>query len=352
MGIVENEVLAYLRKFDAASFDVELDKKTSHIGKDESYLKLSFADTPEVYDLLDNLTLTLGEAYISGNLNIEGYDDEQNALVDAAGIFLGQPGNFVKRKYKNGKKISAVKSFRIIQNEMRKYCQKQEELVIEELLEKSELKKGMTVCDIGCEYEDFLIKAAIKYNIKGVMVTYNKKKREILNKKISENNLQDLLEVKYIKYGKIPKLSMKFDRIICINALNHIKVSKYNRFFDNAGKMLNENGRMIAAVMHNPHGYVRDSWINKYVFRGAVYPKLTYVLKKASKAGFSIKGTKSLRKNYSLRYLEWYKSITEDRENLSDRFGDRDIRIFELYLCGFAAAFKVCFLDVNIIFFE
>jgi len=381
MGLIENEVLAYLKKFDDYTFDVELDKKTSKIGNGESNLKLVFYDTPDVYDMLDSTTMSLGEAYVSGNLKVEGYNNEQYELLKAAEIFFRQYDKFAFKKRKFNKELSKVRTLWGERRELTKHyglekdfykllfgesmlysaacfengietLEEAQNYKIASLIEKMQLQGGMTICDIGCGYGNLVIEMAERYDIKAVMITLNKKEKEYMDKVILEKELEDSLEVKCMSWEKFLKLPGKFDRIICMNMLNHVKPRKFKNFFSKFKSKLNEDGRMYMEVIHNPHGYIADPWVSKYVFKGVSYPKITYILKKAAKSGFQIESVKSIRKNYYLTYLNWYKNFINNRDDLEEKYKIKDIRIWELYLCAYAVAFEVCFLDASIVIFK
>lgn len=351
MGIIENEVLAYLKKFDDYSFDVELNKKVFSIGRGESSFKMIFKEIPDVYDLLDSTTLALAQSYISGNLEIESYD-EQNKLPDTMEVFLGQHEKLALKKKKRNKNVYKSKALIKLKSEIDKFSNLQNDEKINSLLDKMDLHDEMLLCDIGCRYEQILITAAQKFKVKGLMIVFNKKRKQYIDEIISEKGLEDCLEVRCIPLSKISKIKEKFDRIICINEINYVKQNRYGRFFKNLKSLLKEDGKLIMEAMHNPYGYNKDPWVSKYISAKLVYPDFSNLLHKASENGFKIKSVTSLEKDYNLVYFDWYRCILNAEDILKDTFKSKDIRIWEVYICAYAVAFKLKFLCASLVIFR
>lgn len=64
---------------------------------------------------------------------------------------------------------------------------------VDYILQKLNLKEGMTLLDIGCGWGFLLIEAAKKYKIKGVGITLSKEQCAEFKRRIEEEGLQDSL---------------------------------------------------------------------------------------------------------------------------------------------------------------
>ena len=73
------------------------------------------------------------------------------------------------------------------------------------ILEKLHLKEGMTLLDIGCGWGFLLIEAAKKYKVKGTGITLSREQHAEFRKRIKEEGLQDMLDVKLMDYRDLPK---------------------------------------------------------------------------------------------------------------------------------------------------
>ena len=72
MGLEENAVIQFLSKLDASPFLVKYLGKEYHIGKGAPTFTVNINKELNVKDLLTSTSLALGEAYMRGDLSIEG----------------------------------------------------------------------------------------------------------------------------------------------------------------------------------------------------------------------------------------------------------------------------------------
>ena len=86
--LTENVMISFLRKFDEYPFIVKLKGKEYRIGDGNPAFTVIFHKEIPLTALTTSTSLALGEAYMDGDLEIEG--DLYNALDH----FLGQMGKF------------------------------------------------------------------------------------------------------------------------------------------------------------------------------------------------------------------------------------------------------------------
>lgn len=86
--IVEHGLISFLQKFDEQPFLVKLGGKEYRIGEGEPTFTVKFNREIPLGDLLKSTSIALGEAYMNGDLEIEG------DLYEALDHFLGQMGKF------------------------------------------------------------------------------------------------------------------------------------------------------------------------------------------------------------------------------------------------------------------
>ena len=88
MGLEENAVIHFLRKLDAAPFLVNYQGTQYKIGEGEPTFTVSINKELDVKELMTSTSLALGEAYMRGDLTIEG------DLYEALSHFMGQMDRF------------------------------------------------------------------------------------------------------------------------------------------------------------------------------------------------------------------------------------------------------------------
>ena len=249
----EQQFINFMEKFDSVPFTIKTQDHTYQIGKGEPTFSVFFHKVPSMSDLLTSTSIALGEAYMNGDIEIEG------DLYNALNMFLGQLGKFStdSKKLKHlifpslSKKTQKeeVSSHYDIGNDFYKlwlddtlsyscgYFSKDTDTLydaqcnkVDRILEKLYLKEGMTLCDIGCGWGFLLIEAAKKYHVHGVGITLSQEQKKKFEERIHEEHLENLLEVHLLDYRDLPKSKRKFDRIVSVGMLEHVGRGNYEEF--------------------------------------------------------------------------------------------------------------------------
>src|SRR5699024_1912528 len=111
---------------------------------------------------------------------------------------------------------------------------------VDYILQKLNLKEGMTLLDIGCGWGFLLIEAAKKYKIKGLGITLSHEQHEEFQRRIEAEGLQDLLKVELMDYRDLPKSGYTFDRIVSVGMVEHVGPPNYQLFIDCARDVLKD----------------------------------------------------------------------------------------------------------------
>ena len=106
MKLVENEFIKFMEKFDENPFRIILEDGEHLIGDGEPAFTVKINKIPKMMDMLTSTSITLGEAYMNGDIEIEG------DLYTALNMFLGQMGKFSTDKKALKKLIFSSEVFR------------------------------------------------------------------------------------------------------------------------------------------------------------------------------------------------------------------------------------------------
>lgn len=126
--VEEMAMVQFLSKFDEQPFLIKFRDNKYQIGKGEPVFTVHFKKVIPVSELLNSTSIALGEAYMNGDLDIEGN------LYDALDHFLGQMGKFstdetalkklihspVSKKNQEKEVTSHVESIALLQKSNRK----------------------------------------------------------------------------------------------------------------------------------------------------------------------------------------------------------------------------------------
>ena len=370
----EKAMVQFLERFTDYPFLVKFKNSEYPIGEGEPTFTVNFKETIPLAELLKSTSLALGEAYMRGDLDIEGN------LYEALDHFLGQMSKFSTNESalkkimfsstskKNQEK--EVTSHYDIGNDFYKlwlddtlsyscgYFSKDTDTLydaqcnkVDRILEKLYLKEGMTLCDIGCGWGFLLIEAAKKYHVHGVGITLSQEQKKKFEERIHEEHLENLLEVHLLDYRDLPKSKRKFDRIVSVGMLEHVGRGNYEEFMSCVKSVLKPGGLFLLHYISALQEHPGDAWIKKYIFPGGVIPSLREIIQIAGDMRFYTIDVESLRRHYNKTLLEWNKNFQAHRAEVVKMFDEKFARMWELYLCACAATFQNGIIDLSQILF-
>ncbi len=373
--LTENVMISFLRKFDEYPFIVKLKGKEYRIGDGNPAFTVIFHKEIPLTALTTSTSLAMGEAYMDGDLEIEG--DLYNALDH----FLGQMGKFstdesaLKKLIfsSTGKKNQEkeVQSHYDIGNDFYKlwldetmsyscgyFLHEDDSLYqaqvnkVDYILKKLHLSQGMSLLDIGCGWGFLLIEAAKKYGVHGMGITLSREQYEAFNRRIKEQNLGDLLEVALMDYRDLPKMNRTFDRVVSVGMAEHVGRRNYQLFMDCAKKVLKPGGLFLLHFISALKEHAGDPWIKKYIFPGGVIPSLREMLSCAAEDDFHTLDAENLRLHYNRTLLCWDKNYREHMDQIREMFDERFVRMWDLYLAACAATFHNGIIDLHQVLFS
>ena len=305
----ENVLISFLEEFNQYPFLVKTNKKEYKIGDGEPEFAVKFNKEIPLSDLLTSTSIALGEAYMNGELEIEG------DLYYALDHFLGQMDKFstdesalkklvfTSLSKKNQQK--EVQSHYDIGNDFYKlwldntmsyscgYFVHDDDTLyqaqvnkVDYILKKLDLKKGMSLLDIGCGWGFLLIEAAKKYGVCGTGITLSREQYKEFKKRIVNEGLESLLDVELMDYRDLPKHKKQYDRIVSVGMVEHVGRDNYQLFMDCAKRALKPGGLFLLHFISALKEHPGDPWIKKYIFPGGMVPSLREMVSCAAEDGF------------------------------------------------------------------
>lgn len=365
-----NLFINFLMKFDKNPFLIKFNGNEYLVGKGEPLFTVKFNKEIPIKDLITSTSIALGEAYMKGELEIEG------DLYNSLNCFLGQLGDFktdesllknlifTSTSKKNQKQ--EVTSHYDIGNDFYKlwlddtltyscaYFENENMTLTEaqnskldRTLRKLYLKPGMTLLDIGCGWGALLIKAAKEYGIHGTGITLSSEQYKAFNDKIKDENLTDKLSVQLMDYRDLPKSGLSFDRVVSIGMLEHVGRKNYSLFLSCVNSVLKSKGLFLLHFISALKEYPGDAWIKKYIFPGGVVPSLREIINSCADYNFYTLDIESLRRHYNKTLLCWDKNFNDHRKEIEEMMGTEFTRMWDLYLCACAATFNNGIIDLH-----
>ena len=322
--------------------------------------------------IMVNVDLGFGEAYMVGDIDVEGDMVELMSIVmtaDLLGAFhklIYSPMNmlrslpsqarvfwhymFQRHTYQNDKRFISEpydlgNEFYALwlDKDMQYTCayfktpddsiDLAQEQKREHVCRKLRLQPGEKLLDIGCGWGGMIIYAAQHYGITGLGVTLSKEQAEESNRRIVRAGLQDRIRVEHLDYRDLPKKGLVFDKVVSVGCFEHIGKENHDLFFKIARESLKPDGTMLLhTIARVKTGGVPLAFGNKHVFPGVYTPALADLGTCASKLGMRIHVVENLRLHYSLTIRHWLTAFEANVDRIRNMYDESLVRLFRLYL--------------------
>ncbi|MBO3328231.1 SAM-dependent methyltransferase [Clostridium perfringens] len=377
MEINKNIVKSIAEHLSDRPFDLEYwDGEIIKYGEGEPEFKLIIKNFPSKKELLSDPSVALGEAYMKGDIDIEG--DLQKffeSIIRNKDSFMNK--NTVFRLASKIKAPSLIKSKKDIAHHYDigndfyslwldktmsyscGYFKNPTDTLydaqmnkIHHILKKLNLKEGQHLLDIGCGWGYLIIEAAKLYNVKALGITLSEEQFKKAKERIKQERLEDLVDVKLMDYRNLEKSNLEFDRIVSVGMAEHVGHTNLPLFFKNVDSVLKESGLFL---LHNITNLVEtegNKWITTYIFPGGYLPTLREELNIAADINFRTLDVESLRLHYMKTLEEWCKNFMNHLDEERHMFDDEFLRMWHLYLATCAAAFHYWDIDIHQILFS
>lgn len=377
MEINKNIVKSIAEHLSDKPFDLEYwDGEIIKYGEGEPEFKLIIKNFPSKKELLSDPSVALGEAYMKGDIDIEG--DLQKffeSIIRNKDSFMNK--NTVFRLASKIKAPSLMKSKKDIAHHYDigndfyslwldktmsyscGYFKNPTDTLydaqmnkIYHILKKLNLKEGQHLLDIGCGWGYLIIEAAKLYKVKALGITLSEEQFKKAKERIKQEGLEDLVDVQLMDYRNLEKSNLEFDRIVSVGMAEHVGHANLPLFFKNVDSVLKESGLFL---LHNITNLVEtegNKWITTYIFPGGYLPTLREELNIAADINFRTLDVESLRLHYMKTLEEWCKNFMNHLDEERHMFDDEFLRMWHLYLATCAAAFHYWDIDIHQILFS
>ena len=221
----------------------------------------------------------------------------------------------------------------------------------ESLCKITNIKPGDNILEIGCGWGGFSEYTAKKYGAKVTAVTISNKQADYAKKRIFEEGLNDLVQIKVIDYRDIIS---KYDKIISIEMFEAVGEKYWPVFFKKLHDNLQDNGLIgmqlisIKDELYSSYKY-RSDFIQKYIFPGGFLPSINVLTQVISNNGLNIEVKKSFAKDYAKTLSIWREKFIFNWEIISKEkhFNENFKRMWEYYLSYCEAGFLSGSTDVH-----
>ncbi len=353
------------RKDPNAAFSFELwdGEVIGYGGKPKTTLLMKSAKVP--WQMFHKGFLGFGEAYVEGDLEIEGDFQELLRLglivqFDEKAFSLWQKMRLLPLRLKTMDTVGRARRniayhydltpefYSLFLDESLTYsCGyfKNEDDSLDEaqrnkydhIARKLMLGPADTLVDIGCGWGGMLLRSASRYGIRGVGVTLSSNQNRYGSQRIEELGLGERIEVRLQDYRQ---LTGKFDKFVSIGMFEHVGKGFIPVYMRKVAGLLKDGGVGLLHTISKDVESVTDAWMLRYIFPGGYIPSLWETIREMGRAGLCVLEVEGLRLHYGRTLDCWIANFERNIGKIREMFNERFIRMWRLYLNASSAGFK------------
>ncbi|MGO2137762.1 MAG: class I SAM-dependent methyltransferase, partial [Leuconostoc mesenteroides] len=355
-----------------SSFDAPIDvefwdgEKVSY-GQGDPIATIILHEVIPIKDIMAHASLTFGEAYMDGKIEIKGnlqelvkiaYDSKESFLNGSKFSKL-----IPKHSHSENKSKADVQSHYDIGNDFYNmwldptmtyscaYFVSEKDTLedaqwnkVRHILNKLHAQSGETLLDIGCGWGTLLFTAAKEYNLEATGVTLSQQQYDFVSNKIKEEGLESRVHVYLEDYRE---LKDTYDHVTSVGMFEHVGKENLGEYFNQVNNLLTENGTALIHGITGQHdGAGVDAWINKYIFPGGYIPNIAENVGHIIDASLQVDDIEPLRRHYQKTLEIWTTNFHKVEEEVISKYGERFYRMWDLYLQACAGSFEAGNIDV------
>lgn len=200
-----------------------------------------------------------------------------------------------------------------------------QEAKIDLICKKLKLKQGMTLLEIGCGFGGFAKYAADKYGVSVTGITSSTEHSKYATEYCADS------DVKIIKQD-YREVTGKFDRVVCIEMMEHVGYKNHREFIKIISDCLNPDGLFLVQSISISESQIKnDPWIDKYIFPGSIALSAKQITV-ATEGLFYVVDWHDFTQDYHTTMIEWYKNFEKNWTGLKNKYDDRFYRLWKYYL--------------------
>ena len=213
---------------------------------------------------------------------------------------------------------------------------------------KLRLQPGERLLDIGCGWGAFMIHAATHYGVRILGITLSEPQAELAKERIRGAGLEDRCRVEVCDYRDLNQPE-NFDKVVSIGMVEHVGENMLPEYFAQAFKLLRPGGVFLN------HGIARAPWskvperptfVDRYVFPDGDMVPIEIVLRHAAACGFEVRDVENLREHYTLTLRQWVQNLESHAQQARQLTDDSTYRTWRLYMAGSAYFFDTGRLNI------
>lgn len=325
---------------------------------------LQFKSRTAFFRSIFQSTLGLGEAYVAGDLAVEG--NLEDALTTLFEIGLKQPPRStwrdrmsaaiarslpqekadVEHHYGRGDDFYSLYLDKKLQYSCAYFktpedtLEQAQDQKIAHTVRKLDLRRGQRLLDIGCGWGHLMFHAAEKYGVECLGITLCDNQAKYIREQARARRLP--VDVRTMNYLELDD-RIKWERIVSVGMMCHVGQNRADAFYDKLDALAAPGAIVLThCISKMKESAGSDPFVEKHVFPGYWFFSLEGETKRAVDRGFNVLDVENLRRHYAMTAHHWRKRFLVNYETIKRkmRFDERFMRTWDFYLASVVAGFR------------
>jgi len=309
--------------------------------------------------------LGFGEAYMDGEIEVEGDWDALLAVGFHAGLDAARPGLGGRLRFAAFRVLTANRRRRARRNIAHHYdrgeafyrlwlddtmtyscaffrtpgdtLEAAQRAKLERISRKLALEPGMTLLDVGCGWGSLVLHAAREHGVRAVGITLSENQATTARRRVAEAGLGERVEIRLQDWREVEG---RFDRWVSVGMAEHVGRRYLGRFARHIARVLRPGGVGLLHLIGKDRRLPGDPWTLTYIFPGGYLPGLPEVTEHLARAGMVVADVENLRAHYALTLDRWRERFERHVDDIRAMFDERFVRMWRLFLVSSAAGFR------------